>query len=132
MITELTKDQRLVYDLIVNSGGRITQLDIARKAPSLGSHERHEGYLSMESTLRKVRQIIRDLRIKNGLFILSDRKGYWIMRNDEEKREYLTRLEKQARASAKAYHVTYECMKRNCGMRSEYFEKQLNLFNQDN
>ena len=129
MIHELTNDQKTVYDLIVNSNGRITQLDIARKAPSLGSHERHEGYLSMESTLRKVRQIIRDLRIKNGLFILSDRKGYWIMKSPEEKIEYLTRLEKQAKASAKAYFVTYECMKRNGGMKSEYFEKQLQLFN---
>ena len=128
MIQELTNDQKLVYDLIVNSGSRITQLEIARKAPSLGSHERHEGYLSMESTLRKVRAIIRDLRIKNGLFILSDRRGYWIMKSDSEKREYLQRLEKTAKASAKAYYVTYEAMKRNMGIKSEYFEKQTSLF----
>jgi len=128
MIQQLTEDQKLVYDLIVNSDGRITQLDIARKAPSLGSHERHEGYLTLDSTLRKVRQIIRDLRIKNGLFILSDRKGYWIMKSDDEKREYLRRLEKTAKASAKAYYVTYEAMKRNMGIRSEYFESQPKLF----
>ena len=128
MIYELTEDQKTVYDLIVNSGGRITQLDIVKKAPQLGSHEKHEGYMTIDSTLRKVRQIIRDLRIKNGLFILSDRNGYWVMKSEEEKREYLRRLEKTAKASAKAYYVTYEAMKRNMGVNSEYFEKQTSLF----
>jgi len=62
MSPELTNEEKIVYDLIVGVGdGRITQSDIAKKAPTLGNHEKHEGYLTHDSTLRKIRQIIRDL-----------------------------------------------------------------------
>ena len=39
----LTKEETIVYDLIRNSPKKITQLEIARAAPELGSHKRHGG-----------------------------------------------------------------------------------------
>ncbi|MGB4268976.1 MAG: hypothetical protein WBK20_07320, partial [Spirochaetota bacterium] len=81
-----------------------------------------------ESTLREIRQIIRDLRIKHSLFILSDKNGYWIMKDREEAVRYITRIEKTAKAAAKAYYVTYNAMKRNFGINSDYIEKQLTMF----
>ena len=124
----LTKEETIVYDLIRNSPKKITQLEIARAAPELGSHKRHEGYMTTESTLREIRQIIRDLRIKHSLFILSDKNGYWIMKEREEAVRYITRIEKTAKAAAKAYYVTYNAMKRNFGINSDYLEKQLTMF----
>jgi len=128
MTHELTEPQKIVYDLIVNSNGRITQLDIARKAPSLGSHERHEGYLTLDSTLRKVRSIVRDLIMKHGVFILSDKKGYYIKKTEEEAEEFMKRFERQAKASAKSYMQRYHVMQRMYGFKSQYFEKQIDLF----
>ena len=127
MQKELTEEEKQVYDLIVHCNGRITQLEIARKA-FVGCHDRFENYDNPKaSTLRKVRQIIRDLRINHGLFILSDPKGYWIMKDKSEVHKYLRRMEVVAKASAKSYFDTYKAMQRNFGIKSEYFEKQLSL-----
>ena len=127
----MTQDEKIVYDLIVNSTGRITQLQIAKSAAWLGSHPVHEAHLDIDhqqSTLRKIRQIIRDLRIKHKLFILSDVKGYWIMKDRSEAIEYVTRVERTAKAQAKAWYTTYQSMRRNFGINSDYFEKQGELF----
>jgi len=129
MRTELTTEEKIVYDLIIGVGdGRITQLQIAKLAPQLGSHEKHEGYLTLDSTLRKIRQIIRDLRIKKFLFILSDKRGYWVMQERGEAVKYIQRVEKTARSQAKAHYTTYQCMRRNFGINSDYFETQGKLF----
>jgi len=135
MIPQLTNEQKIVYDLILNSNGRITQLDIARSAAWLGSHATHEGHLKInheQTTLRRVRSIIRDLRIKHNLFILSDKDGYWMMKDRSEAIEYIQRVEKTAKAQAKAWFTTYQCMRKNFGINSDYFEKQMDLFNFNN
>lgn len=125
---QLTPQEQTVYDIILHSPKKITQQQIAKLAPQLGSHEKHEGYMTQDSTLRKIRQIIRTLRISHGLFILSDKTGYWIMKDKSEARQYVARIEKTAKAQAKAWHVTYQAMRRNFGINSEYFDKQIELF----
>lgn len=127
-MNKLTKEEQLVYDEIVKCNGRITQLQIAKKI-FIGSHEKYENYDKWkETTLRKVRQLIRDLRIKHFLHILSDKDGYWIMKDRTEIKEYLIRIERTAKAQAKAWLVTYNSMRRNFGIQSEYFEQQGKLF----
>jgi len=86
MLPELTPDEKLVYDTIVNCNGRVTQQQIAKLHPNLGSHSRHEGYMSTESTLRKIRQIVRDLIMKHNLFIGADGNGYYIISTPEQKK----------------------------------------------
>lgn len=128
-MTQLNEEEKKVYDLILRSNDRITQLDIARKV-FVGCHERFEGYDNpKQSTLRKVRQIIRDLRMKHGLFVLSDTDGYWIMKSRDEAAKYIERMERIAKSSAKGYFETYQAMQKNFGVTSTYFNKQGELFN---
>jgi len=42
----MTDNEKTVYDLIVAAPSRITQLEIARLAPQLGSHDIHENYVN--------------------------------------------------------------------------------------
>lgn len=124
----LTKEEQTVYDLIRNSTGRITQLEIARAAPELGSHAKHEGYIGEQSTLRKIRQIVRDLRLSHKMQILSDNDGYFIKRTPEDAAKYIEALERKAKASAKSFMVTYHEMSRVLGVKSDYFDTQMTMF----
>jgi hypothetical protein len=124
--TTLTPEEQIVYALISNSK-RITQAEIAKSAYWLGYHQKHEAHLNLptkESTLRKIRQIIRDLRIKKGMLILSDKEGYWVVNNREEAVEYCQRIEKMAKAQARAWHETYSAMRKNFNIKSDYFDNQ--------
>lgn len=129
-IITLNDDEKIVFNLLSDSK-KITQFQISKAEQWLGSHPVHEADLNInheQSTLRKIRQIIRDLRINHGLMILSDAKGYWIMKTEEEAKEYLDRIEKMAKAQAKAWFLTYKAMKKNHDVNSEYFNKQSMLF----
>ena len=123
----LTDDEQCVLNLITNANYRITQQEIADSERWLGSHPIYEIDRS-ESTLRKIRQVIRDLRIKKGYMILSDAKGYWIMKNRQEAIEYCERIERMAKSQAKAWFETYNAMRKNFNLTSNYFEQQGKLF----
>lgn len=111
---------------------KLTQREIAREAFDLGQHEKEmEAGLpskNAETTLRKVRAIIRDLRIEMSLPILSDVKGYWLPWNTAECMEYLSRMEREARAQAAAWYQTYRAMEQTVGVKSLFFEAQRSIF----
>jgi hypothetical protein len=123
----LTDDEQSILNLISSTNNRITQQEIANSERWLGSHPIHE-VDRRESTLRKIRQVIRDLRIKKGYMILSDAKGYWIMKDRQEAIEYCERIERMARSQARAWFETYNAMRKNFNLSSDYFEKQGKLF----
>ena len=123
----LTDDEQSILNLISSTNNRITQQEIANSERWLGSHPIHE-VDRRESTLRKIRQVIRDLRIKKGYMILSDAKGYWIMKERQEAIEYCERIERMARSQARAWFETYNAMRKNFNLSSDYFEKQGKLF----
>lgn len=123
----LTDEEQCVLSLISSTNDRITQQEIAASQRWLGSHSIHE-IDRRESTLRKIRQIIRDLRIKKGQMILSDAKGYWIMKERHEAIEYCERIERMAKSQARAWFETYNAMRKNFNLSSDYFEKQGKLF----
>jgi hypothetical protein len=124
----LTDDELSVLNLIFNcKKNRITQQEIANSESWLGSHPIHE-VDRRESTLRKIRQVIRDLRIKRGYMILSDAKGYWIMKDRQEAIEYCERIERMAKSQARAWFETYNAMRKNFNLSSDYFEQQGKLF----
>ena len=104
----LTDDEQCILNLISSTNNRITQQEIAASQRWLGSHPVHE-IDRRESTLRKIRQVIRDLRIKKGYMILSDAKG-------------------MAKSQARAWFETYNAMRKNFNLSSDYFEKQGKLF----
>lgn len=109
---------------------KISQDEISQTVQNLGKHERHESHLPRKksSTNRKVRQLIRNLRVKYGVPILSDRDGYWLPKSEKEASDYIDRLELLARAQAKAWYETYEAMSSALEVSSEYFESQSTLF----
>ena len=127
-MSNLTHEEKLVYDVIVSANPKVTQLFIARKV-YVGCHDRFEGYdTPKQSTLRKVRQIIRDLRMNHSLFILSDEEGYWVMKDKSEAKTYIERMERIAKATTKGYFDTFRAMQKAFGVTSEYFRKQGELF----
>jgi len=123
----LTDDEQCILNLISSTNNRITQQEIAASQRWLGSHPIYE-IDRKESTLRKIRQVIRDLRIKKGYMILSDAKGYWIMKDRQEAIEYCERIERMAKSQARAWFETYNAMRKNFNLSSDYFEKQGKLF----
>lgn len=135
-LKKLTPEERAVMTVLwkrwKDGGGRVTQMDIARSEPWLGCHEKYEMDRVRkpdETTLRKVRQIIRDLRVTHYAPILSDRAGYWIPKGENEVREYLDRLEAEAKAQIQSWLETHRSMEVTFGMSCEYLRTQQKLWN---
>lgn len=121
----LSEDERSVVKEIYRIGaGRVSQAAIAA-ATKLGIHPQEEDTResSQESTLRRVRQVIRTLRVKHGVPILADRGGYYLPASRKEAQEYLARMEAESKARAKASLETYRAMKTALGLESGYFEQ---------
>lgn len=104
---------------------QITQLEIARSEKWLGCHEREIGVVqcTLESTVRQIRQIIRNLRINHMVPILSDSYGYFLPSTIDEAHEYIERTEREARSRAASSIETYRIMKKSLGISSNFFEK---------
>ena len=125
-------EETVILNLLQNSKSKLTQRQIALSEPFLGCN-RHElesvpKSRQFETTLRRVRQIIRDLRIKHKQPILSDKDGYWYSTNIEEAADVLQRMEVMAYAQAAAWHETYQAMVAIYDVKSNYFDRQLDLF----
>lgn len=117
---------RLLWTAWVEETGKITQGDIAKSQEWLGCHPKYESDVvrnKRESTLRQVRQIIRNLRIDHKIPILSDNKGYWIPRTESEVIEYVERMEKIAKAQAASWHQTYRAVSETLNVTSSFFDQ---------
>lgn len=127
-LPDLSPEERAVVEIIrgASSGGvSATQNDIAKSKPWIGAHPKHEGHLpaTHETTLRRVREIVRRLRLDRGLPILSDRDGYRFPGSLEECKKYLARLEREAKARAWSSLETYRGMSKVLNLKSKYFEQ---------
>ena len=124
--TTLSKEERQVLLIIWNhweKGDHVTQAEIARTV-SIGAHEKHEpDNRKRDSTLRQVRQQIRNLRILHGIPILSDRTGYWLPKTLAETQIYVEAMEKMAKAQAAAWFQTYVAVKDTLNITSSFFDK---------
>jgi len=100
----------------------VSQHDIAEDC-IVGSHfhEKNTRKQNYASTLRQVRQIVRDLRIDFGQPILSGKKGYWIAEDSAEVVQYCSMLEQKAKSSAAAYFETFKAMKQHLPRRNTFF-----------
>lgn len=131
----LTPEERAVMKVLypvwqAQSKVHTTQREIAKSAEWLGcsKHEVDKVQNPSETTLRKVRQIVRDLRLKHNAPILSDRDGYWIPSDSRDVQEYLQRIEQEAKSQARAWFETYKAMKDTFGVQSAFFEGSRPLF----
>jgi hypothetical protein len=129
---KMSREELVVYTLIKVStkGDPITQRTIARSASWLGCHPQHEADLRLrdgETTLRKVRQVVRDLRLNHYAPILSHVKGYWLATHVQQIKDEAVRLERTARAAAKALLITFHTLQAMTDIKSDYFEQQKKL-----
>ena len=128
----LAEEEKAVLRCIVDAwreGRRVTQRDIARTERWLGCHPAHESDVvadRWETTTRRVRGIVRDLRVRHDLPVIDYRDGYTLPSTMEEAEEFLRRKEREARARAASSIETYHALNRSLGVRSEAFD-QLSL-----
>lgn len=104
---------------------KVTQAQLAQSQRWLGCHPEHEADVAknkLETTTRKVRQVIRDLRVKHLIPIVSDRHGYTFPRSEKEAQEYVYDLEIRAKAQARAWFETYDAMKKTLDLTSSFFD----------
>ena len=104
---------------------QITQLEIASSEKWLGCHKYEIGVVqcTLESTVRQIRQIVRNLRVNHMVPILSDSYGYFLPSTIDEAHEYIERTEREARSRAASSIETYRVMKKSLGISSNFFEK---------
>jgi hypothetical protein len=104
---------------------QITQLEIAVSEKWVGCHRYEIGVVqcTLDSTVRQIRQIIRNFRIHHKVPILSDSYGYFLPSTIDEAHEYIERTEREARSRAASSIETYRVMKKSLGISSNLFEK---------
>lgn len=107
-------------------GTWITQLDIAKSERWIGCHPKHEVNIyngKTDTTTRMIRQVIRDLRIKYNMPILSSVKGYKLVETRQEASEYLERIEREVKARNKSSFETYTAMKNALGVSNSFLDR---------
>src|SRR5574343_930414 len=126
-------EEKMVLDVLIRKWTeekKVTQNELARIVKGIGFHEKHEGHLELpkhETTLRKIRGVIRTLRVDHKVPILSDKHGYWLPWNVQECKTYVENMEKRVKAQTAAFFETYRAMEHTVGIHSDFFERQLKL-----
>ena len=127
------KCQAVLYVICEHSyvGRWVTQEQIAASEKWLGHHPIHEEQLEKkrQSTLRQVRQLVRDIRLEYGIPVISSRSGYKLPATEAEARMYLSDLEREAKAQAAAWYRTYRAMSQSMSVQSSFFEAQKDYYN---
>jgi hypothetical protein len=113
-----TSEELTVASMILNAwiaGAKVTQRRIAEDADWIGVHPSYEGTAKdagfIETSSRRVRQIVRDLRLKYGLPILSDSDGYYFPFSAQDQEKYIKRVEMEVAARNRASLETIEKMR---------------------
>jgi len=117
---------RLLHTKWKNYDGKVTQKAIAEALPHIGGHPKFDSRTE-ETTLRKIRQVVRDLRTLRWAPILADVDGYWLPDNEREAKEYMVKLEREVRARVVASFETYKAMRESLGVSSTYLDGQEKL-----
>ena len=133
MEKKMPKAHNLVYSCLERREKKwLSQHDLIDRIPFLGGTKHESEYNSSDTTKRRIRQIIRELRVDFGKPIISSSKGYKIVASKEEADEYIERLERTAKAQIISHTETYESMKKilsEFNIKSRFFEeKQAELF----
>jgi hypothetical protein len=123
----LTSDHLCVLELLISLWAErtaISQRDIAKAEPRLGCTRHDIDFVAdpNDSTLRKVRLIIRELRVTHKVPVLSSTKGYFLPSTLQEATEYMDTKEREAKARAKSSMETYYSMKTTLGISSRFFD----------
>ena len=117
---------RVLYNRWKEKQGKITQKAIAELLPHVGGHPKYDSRTE-DTTLRKIRLVIRNLRTLRWAPILADVEGYWIPNNEQEAKDYIDRTEREVRARVVASFETYRAMRESLGIASSYLDGQEKL-----
>ena len=117
---------RVLYTRWKDGLAPITQKELAEQLPNIGGHKKHDTRTE-ETTLRQVRQVVRDLRTLRWAPILADVRGYYIPSNEQEAKDYMERVEREVRARVVASFETYTAMKESLGITSTFLDGQMKL-----
>lgn len=130
--SNIPSDEKDVLRLLFNrwqaQDGPIMQKEISELLPRIGGHPKYDSRHE-ETTLRKIRQVVRDLRTLRWAPILADNRGYWIPQTEKECKDYIDRVEKEVKARVVASFETYRAMKESIGISSDYLDRQARLLN---
>lgn len=137
-------EDRWVAEYILHkweSWKKVTQRELAEAAPWIGPHVHFETKAAekgfFDTTTRRVREIVRNLRVKHGMPILSDHDGYYFPWYPDQCRLMLTKMEREVYARARSSYETYREMQKIFGVSSEKMERfgkivQADLFEKAN
>lgn len=123
-------EQLVVIKLILTAwkeGYKVTQRDIAIHETWIGAHPKWEikkilaGFT--ETSTRRVREIVRDLRVIWHVPILSDEDGYFFAFNTEDARRVLMRIESEVYSRNLSSVQTYREMQKMFGSISDFIDQ---------
>lgn len=109
----MSLDEVVVVEILIlnwSEGMVISQKEIAAGERWLSRHKRHRIAAlenSFETSTRRIRNAIRNLRVRYGIPVISAGDGYWLPQSEQEARDYGEVLLKAAAARAKASMATY-------------------------
>ena len=110
--------------LVKNHGKPIKQDDIYVLNPDIGAHRKHISYNNKrDNALRKIRQLIRDLRVNFNIPILSSNKGYYLPSSHSDAVEFLERFEKVVNAQRRSWNTTLYMLEDSLEVNSSIFKK---------
>lgn len=103
----------IVLNMIVrNNGTAITQDYIYTCDNTLGEHKRHCSKTNKrDNALRHIRHLIRELRVKFNLPILSSKQGYYLPNNTKEANEFIQRFNTSINNQIKSMNSTRYILK---------------------
>jgi hypothetical protein len=127
---ELSEACAAVLALLIEFWGlrHLRQDEIAEHARWLGAHPVHEAHRAErhQTTLRRVRGVVHELRTRHGVPVLSQAggrgAGYYLPESTADAEAFLRRKEREARAAARSFMVTYHALHASLGLSSVYGE----------
>jgi hypothetical protein len=115
----------------------LSELELARRCPSLGAHEVFEARIpdkrKMDTTLRKIRECVEIMRKQYGQPILSTaavkqkdeelkQAGYWFARSRAEADKYFKKAEREVRAVIQSRIETFDSLRATFGHKDDPFQ----------
>jgi len=118
-----------VWDAISkNAKPRVTQFALVHGLHMISPHPDGDVVKATNSAMRKLRQTVHDLRKNHYAPIASDEDGYYVPKNELEAVEFLNREKRRIRSSIISLRVIFKAFEITYGMRDSEFEKQSQLF----
>ena len=114
----LSKQEEVVLALLTERWGdrEISQKEIALSSKWKDSHPLLQDETNINTTTRKLRKVIRNLRIEHKLPILHNERGHFLPETEEDIDLFMERLELEAKSRAASTIETYKAMKDTFGV----------------